>query len=687
MESVSSQLRKNGGTLLVFLFWFGGLQAGGSRSDYPFEIVRDWLVMSDQTRLSVTYFRPLPRREGERFPVLLELLPYRKDDQFYIRDYPLYSYFARHGYMGAKVDIRGTGSSEGETPDREYSEIELQDAVEIIDQLSKASWSNGRVGMWGISWGGFNAIQVAMRRPPALRAILAMDATDDLYRDDVHFIDGIFHADEYELSIDHDLGLPRSPEYILDEGYFDSRFSNYPWFFNYLKNQRDGEFWRKNSLRWQYDAITIPTYLIGGLLDGYRDSVPRMLEKMSAPVKGVIGPWPHAFPDNGKPGPNYEWRHEAVRWWDHWLKGIDSGILEEPRFAVFVRSGHSPGEDSDVVPGHWRYEDWPIRRTSWVEMHPSRDGGLARSASRPTSHWLTCHPGYGSEVGYWWGDPTGDMRPADAGCLVYDSEALQDEIEIVGFPRIRLRGAASTGLAHWIARLEDVGPDGQVALVTGGALNGSQRQSRLKPQGLTPDVEDTFEFDLHFTTWTFRAGHRIRLAVSNGQFPMFWPAPKASTTRLEVGTGDTCIVLPVIPYEWRPVPTFRPPEEREQREDAHRLPGAGWPAVQRTIVDSQNLTTSVEWRGESNYEIQGRRYYSFEEMQYETSHENPADSGFKGEAGHRIELGGRTLELKTNLGVRSNVTDFEVEFTRRIFENGKLVRERTWKESIPREFQ
>jgi len=383
-----------------------------SRPDYEFEIQREWLVMPDSTRLSVTYFMPVSKQEGEKFPVLLELLPYRKDDQFYVRDYPLYSYFARRGYVGAKVDIRGTGSSEGNTPGREYSEVELQDAVEIIDQLSKASWSSGRVGMWGISWGGFNAIQVAMRKPPALEAILAMDATDDLYRDDVHYIDGIFHVDEYELSIDHDLGLPRSPEYRLDEDYFENRFNNYPWFFTYLKNQLDGEFWRKNSLRWQYDAIAIPTYLIGGLLDGYRDSVPRMLAKMSAPVKGVIGPWPHAFPDNGKPGPNYEWRHEAVRWWDHWLKGIDTGILKEPRFAVFVREGHSPGDDSEVVPGHWRYEDWPISRTDWKKMYPDRNGGLADEPSDPTSHEIAYHAGSGSAVGYWWGDPTGDMRPA-----------------------------------------------------------------------------------------------------------------------------------------------------------------------------------------------------------------------------------------------------------------------------------
>lgn len=660
--------------------------AAASPPVYDFEIEKDWLLMADGIRLSVTYFKPTPRQSGEKFPALLELLPYRKDDQFYVRDYPLYSYFARRGYVAAKLDIRGTGSSEGEVPEREYSEVELQDALQIIDQLSKADWSNGRVGMWGISWGGFNAIQVAMRKPPALKAILALNTSDDLYRDDVHFIDGIFHVDEYELSIDHDLGLPRSPEYRLDEEYFKNRFNRTPWFFTYLKNQLDGEFWRQNSLRWQYDAISIPTYLIGGLLDGYRDSV-RMMEHMEVPVKGVIGPWPHAWPDNGKPGPNYEWRHEAVRWWDHWLKGNDTQILEEPRFAVFVRGGHSPGEDSEITPGHWRYEDWPIPRTTWVKMYPDRTGALIDHAVEPGIHGLRYRAGCGSAAGYWWGDPTGDMRSADAGSLVYDSAILEEAVEIVGFPKIHLQAATDNSLAHWVVRLEDVCPDGQVSLVTGAAINGSQSESRTEPNEHSAEVEYPISFELHFTTWTFQKGHRIRVAVSNGQFPMFWPTPSPMKSRLRVGVENTYIHLPMVPFEERPVPKFLRPQPREERRDAGGLPSEGWPAKHRTTVDHVNSTTGVEWRGESNYEIQGQRYFSFEEMLHRTNDHNPAETTFLGEAGHRMELPERTLELTSELVVASDRTAFKVRFTRSIFEDGELVRKRSWSETIPRRFQ
>ncbi len=316
--------------LCVLLLPAAATASTPSSAQYEFSIERDWLNMKDGVRLSVTYFLPKPRSEGERFPVLLELLPYRKDDSFYLRDYPVYSYFATRGFAMAKVDIRGTGSSEGTVPEREYSDAELDDAVEIIRQLAGQPWSNGNVGMWGISWGGFNSLQVAMRQPPELKAILALHASDDLYHDDVRYIDGIYHKDEYELSIDHENGLPQSPEYRLDEKYFEQRFNAQPWLLTYLKQQKDGPFWRSHSLRWQEEKIQVPVYLIGGLLDGYRDTVLRLLENLRVPVKGVMGPYQHDWPDNAEPGPTYEWRHEAVRWFNHWLRGADTGIMKEP---------------------------------------------------------------------------------------------------------------------------------------------------------------------------------------------------------------------------------------------------------------------------------------------------------------------------------------------------------------------
>jgi hypothetical protein len=229
----------------VLLALLSAAAIGSSDSLYEYRIERGFLTMPDGVKLAVTWWLPKPRRAGERFPALLELLPYRKDDSFYARDFPLYDYFARRGLLMAKVDIRGTGGSEGPVPDHEYSDQELSDAVEIVAQLSRHPLGNGNVGMWGISWGGFNAIQVALRQPPALKAILALHASDDLFHDDVHYIDGAIHLDPYIVQIDHENGLPRTPGYALDAAYFRDRFDAYPWVLTYLKQPVDGPFWRR----------------------------------------------------------------------------------------------------------------------------------------------------------------------------------------------------------------------------------------------------------------------------------------------------------------------------------------------------------------------------------------------------------------------------------------------------------
>ncbi len=665
-----------------------GAEDGVSLPAYDFRIEDGWLKMKDGVRLAATYYRPVPRSLGERFPVLFEFLPYRKDDGGYIGVYSLYTYFVRRGYILARVDIRGTGASEGTFPLREYSERELDDAVESIDQLSRLPAANGSVGMWGISWGGFNAIQVAMRRPPALKAILAACATDDLYHDDVHYIDGAFHVDEWAFWFDHSKGLPRSPDYPLDEAYFRERFDSYPGLLTYLKQQRDGEFWSRNSLRGQYERIQVPCYLIGGLLDGYRDSIPRMLEKMKVPLKAEVGPWNHAWPDDGTPGPNYEWRYEAVRWWDQWLKGKETGVRRDPRLVIYLRAGHAPDAGLTMTPGRWLAGDWPIPGTAWKKLYPAADGRLAERPSMAGADSLFYVPSYGISTGLWWGEPTGDIRPDDAGGLVYDGAVLREKVEIAGLPRVRLRVKAGAPLAHWVARLEDVLPDGRVALIAGGLLNGSQRRSRLRPEPLIAGQSYDLEFDLHLTTWTFEPGHRVRLAISNSLFPMIWPTPYSMTTTLLTGVEATCVELPVIPAGRLGAPSFKPAEKREVRTDARDLGSDVWPqGTSEWKRDTVRGLVTYTWSGKSRYEIGDRRFEATEKNVYETHESDPAESRFLGEDSDRIVVGGRTIDVLTSVEIRSEVGNFYVTFVRRVLENGRAVRERTWRETIPRTFQ
>ena len=327
---------------------------------------------------------------------------------------------------------------------------------------------------------------MAMRNPPALKAIIAVDATDDLYEDDVHFIDGMMHVDSWEMSQDLSNAMPGAPDYAIDEQYFRDRFDTPPWMLTYKRQQRDGPFWKRTALKERYDAIRIPTFVIGGWYDGYRDSVPRMLEKMKAPTKAIVGPWSHAFPHDAYPKPQIEWRHEAVRWFDQWLKGRDTGIMDEPRFAVYVRRWHPPGPVLDEAPGAWRWEDgWPIKRIRARALHPQPDHSLTAAVPAAGVHSLDTCPPTGIEAGgpvMWFGDVAPDQRPDR--CVeprlrhAASRGGPRDPRPAPRAPeRLRRRPARD-----WFVRLNDVAPDGTVTQVAAAGQNGAHRASAEHPE-------------------------------------------------------------------------------------------------------------------------------------------------------------------------------------------------------------
>ena len=245
--------------------------------------------------------------------------------------------------------------------------------------------------MFGISWGGFNSIQMAMRHPPALKAILAVDATEQLFHDDIHYIDGMMHFDEFELNMDLAPAMTGAPDYSLDEKVLGPRFDSAPWSLLYLKHQRDGEFWRA-PVR-PLSEIKIPCFLIGGLLDGYRDSIPRMFEQVKAPLKAIVGPWNHTFPHDAEPGPQIEWRDQALRWWDYWLKGRNTGIMEEPPLSIYMQDWHAPDAHLKTVPGKWRGEiGWPPRNVANATLYLYDTHALYTGPAKPAVHQLRYVP-------------------------------------------------------------------------------------------------------------------------------------------------------------------------------------------------------------------------------------------------------------------------------------------------------
>ena len=642
--------------------------------------------MPDGVRLSATLYMPANAKPDERFSALLEYLPYRKDDAMAARDYPIHTYFAARGYVSARVDIRGFGTSEGVPTDREYSQQEQLDGEQVIAWLASQPWSSGKVGMFGISWGGFNAIQMAMRQPPALRAIIAVDATENLFHDDIHFIDGMMHFDEFELNMDLAPAMTGAPDYTLDEKILAPRFDWTPWSLLYLRHQRDGNFWRE-PVR-PLSGIRIPCFLIGGLLDGYRDSIPRMLQQVRAPVKAIIGPWNHTFPNDAEPGPQIEWRNQAVEWWDHWLKGRHNGAMDGGALSIYMRTWHSPDPHLKDVPGQWRVEPgWPPRGVTDATLYLHDAHVLATEAPKPATHQLRYVPSAGVEAGFWWGELLTDQRPADAFSLVYDSTPLREELTVLGRPHALLRASSTAPLANWFARLSDVAPDGTVTMVTGAGLSGAQRESASDPTDLEPNRIYPLDIEMHLTTWTFPRGHRIRLAISNALWPMIWPTPYAMTTTLQLG-GDagSRLVLPLVPPSVSEPPKFSAPEPMEHRNDTQSA-GLPFPGEWRTERNQLTGQTRITWSGKAEETYPWGKETDLEDITYEVEDSHPETCVVHGEAAIIMALKDRTLTWKGHLTLSSDAKSFYYKYVRELERDGKRVREKTWEETVGRDRQ
>jgi hypothetical protein len=571
--------------------------------------------------------------------------------------------------------------------------------------------------MWGISWSGFNSIQVAMLRPPELKAIIAMHASDDLYHDDIHYIDGVFHIDPYHLFINHELALPRTPGYKIDRDYVEKRFLRKPWLFTYMSNQEDGEFWRRKSLRFVgYDKIDIPVYIIGGLLDGYRDPVIRLLESLPASlnVRAEIGPWSHSSPDDGVPGPNYEWQDEAIRWLAPYMKTAGTAGRRTSRasqreisagkgasknqasknqasknrreLTAFVRAGHAPNFHLETSPGKWRTYRWPIENCYKVVFYPASSSRLLKRPGKESADHLVNTAGSGTGAGHWWGDNSWDMADDDSHALVYDTQVLESPLTIVGMPEVKLKVASQTSQAFWSVRLEDVAPDGKVALVTGALVNGCHLEGRLKSFRLKPGKIYELAAALHFTTWTFKKGHRIRLAVANAQFPMAWPSPAVCKTSLHNGVvSRSSLALPVVPAKAGRKPVFPavgkklyPPfgEAIDLKDDK--------PESNTYVRRNPDGTTAFVIEARSAYRIRRRKFFTENVSTWTTNNQDPANSSYDGTASTEIEGGRERIRLKTHILVQSDKKYFHVSVSRQLSLNGRVVRQKTWSQSIER---
>jgi hypothetical protein len=496
----------------------------------------------------------------------------------------------------------------------------------------------------------------------------------------------MIHLDEFEVDMDLEQGMSRAPDFPVDEKTLQSRFDSPPWSLIYMQHQRDGSFWHEpvRSL----DDIQVPVFMIGGMLDGYRDSIPRMLEHMKVPMKAIIGPWNHTFPDDAVPGPSIEWRREAVRWWDYWLKDRDTGIMQEPQTAVYMQHWHPPDLKLQTIAGNWRNEaSWPPPEAKPRTLYLSPAHALQDSATESSVHQLNYVPSSGVETGFWWGDLTVDQRPADAYSLVYDSAPLAEDLAILGRPDAELRVSAPVPLADWIARLSDIAPDGTVTLITGAGINGAQRDSGTDPQDLEPGHVYSMDIKLHLTSWVFPKGHRIRLAISNSWWPTIWSTPYRMITSLYLGGPEgSRLILPVVPVLSDSHPNFASPEVSDHLTEVHSE-GYPWPGEYSVTRDEVRQATRVDWRGSDASEYPWGKSTHHEQIAYEVEDAHPEVNRVKGTADSTFQLKSRTITYRGELEMHSDLKIFYYSYKRELVENGHVIRQKTWQETIPRDHQ
>ncbi|MEM9497898.1 MAG: CocE/NonD family hydrolase [Pseudomonadota bacterium] len=535
-------------------------------TEFPFDVEkRDpvFIELSDGTRLAATLWLPVG---AGPVPAILEYLPYRRRDGTAVRDALTHPYFAGHGYACVRVDVRGSGDSDGVITD-EYLPIEQDDALEVIAWLTAQDWCSGQVGMIGISWGGFNGLQVAARQPEALKAIVTICSTDDRYSDDIHYMGGALLMDNpwwhsFMFSINTS---PPDPQ-VVGDGWRDMwlerlRGSGF-WLEPWLQHQRRDAYWQQGSVCEDFGAIQAAVYAVGGWADGYSNAVFRLLEGLDCPRKGLVGPWAHKYPHFAKPGPAIGFLQECLRWWDYWLKGITNGIMDEPQLRAWVQDYRPPAPFHEERPGRWVSEtSWPASQQETQTFYPGTDG-LAQVADGSHEMQIRSPQDTGSFGGHWCAfglvpDGPGDQRGEEGGSLVFDSAVLDSAMSCLGAPELDLVLSADRPVANVIAVLSDVAPDGAALRVSFGVLNLTHRDSHADPEALTPGTQYQVRLRLNDCGHRFAPGHRIRLAVSSAYWPIVWPAPEPVTLTLH--TGQSRLHLPCR--------TDRP-------EDAHLAPFA-----------------------------------------------------------------------------------------------------------------
>jgi putative CocE/NonD family hydrolase len=651
------------------------------------EIETLWIPMPDGVRLAARAWIPVDA-ESEPVPAILEYIPYRRRDGTREGDEETHPWWARQGYACIRLDIRGSGDSEGVIRD-EYLAQEQDDAVAAIAWLAAQRWCSGKVGMVGISWGGFNGLQVAARRPPALGAIITLCSTDDRYADDMHYMGGVPMGDNLVWGSMFFAIMARAPDPdVVGQGWREQWMARLeavePVFARWLEHPLRDAYWRHGSVCEDFSAIRCPVMAVGGWADGYSNAVFRLLAGLEVPRLGIVGPWGHRFPHDALPGPGIGFLQEGLRWWDRWLKGRDTGIEREPMLRAWLQDGLPPQAHYDERPGSWVAEPaWPSPRIAprALALAPGRladtpqpDAALAwrspETVGAAAGEW--CPYGLGGESP----EMPLDQRTDDALSLCFDGAPLPEPLDILGAPVAELELAVDRPTAFLCARLCEVAPDGASTRVSFGILNLTHDAGHGTATTLRPGERRRIRLQLNEAGHRFRKGCRLRLALSTAYWPIVWPSPEPVT--LTLFTSASRLLLPVRSAAQGPEAEFPPPLRPASRPRTVLRPGRVERRMTLDIGSGRLESTVLRDDGRSRIDAIGVETDHVKELRYSIHPDDPTAA----RAETRTELVNAHPGWNTRIAARTAITcdreSFHVEADLEAFEDGRRVFARSW---------
>lgn len=579
----------------------------------------------------------------------------------------------------------------------EYVLQEQLDAVEALDWIASQSWCSGNTGMFGMSWGAFSVLQVAAHNPPSLKAIVPVHGTDDRFVEDIHFKGGCLLSANFSWSWVYTNYMMRPPDPALaGENWLEvwkSRIKNTPFILRaWVGHQSKDEYWKHGSISENYKAVKVPTFVFCGWGDGYRNAALRIVEKINAPARAIIGPWAHTYPHIAKPAPQIGFLQEATRWWDRWLKGIENGVDREPKVCLWMLEEAPPTPSYETRGGYWIAEDnWPSSRTGTDRFYLSRYS-LTSSPNEQTELRVRTPISSGMTGGEWLPHGVGPEMPLDqsfedVGALVFETNQLTQDYRILGTPIVSLKVMADQTHGIINVRLSDVSNDGAATLICYSLLNLTSRNGFEDPELLKPGDWFDIKIPLDAIAQTIRAGHRIRLSIGTNAFPLVWPAPTDTTCTVRTGP-DSFLDLPFLPAreERGSVPVFAEPAIPAPPDIHWNRPVSRTREITRDVITGEVRRKYVKDDGSFVIREYGMGLDVVATLEYGCIDNQPLSAWGKQNISIKNYREEWETELKGQLTVTTLRSYFNVDARISASKNGTIVATREFREQIPRKF-